>query len=213
VLIDGNTLVIEQLERGLKTLDIVVSQPKNNNDIITEISGYMRDGKTKKIIDEDITVSYSTDTGEIHALYLNGEEIPEGGEVEIVLEEAILLPKDQQYITIDMQKKEMIHPISGISLEMASAGKRSALTFITDSNIHPFDTYKTSASAEEKRLPHPSVQTIGENRTKWSYVIDEDLSDEVVLRRARESGRKAVFETPIVIELKVPSAHSFTPIP
>ena len=62
-------------------------------------------------------------------------------------------------------------------------------------------------------MPHPSVQTIGENRTKWSYVIDEDLSDEVVLRRARESGRKAVFETPIVIELKVPSANSFTPIP
>ncbi|SDI04599.1 hypothetical protein [Proteiniclasticum ruminis] len=213
VLIDGNTLVIDQLERGLKTLDIVVSQPKNNNDIITEISGYMRDGKTKKIIDEDITVSYSTETGEIHALYLNGEEIPEGGEVEIVLEEAILLPKDQQYITIDMQKKEMIHPIPGISLEMASAGKRSALTFITESNLHPFDTYKTSASAEEKRLPHPSVQTIGENRTKWSYVIDENLSDEVVLRRARESGRKAVFETPIVIELKVPSANSFTPIP
>ena len=213
VLIDGNTLVIDQLERGLKTLDIVVSQPKNNKDIITEISGYMRDGKTKKIIDEDITVSYSTKTGEIHALYLNGEEIPEEGEVEIVLEEAILLPKDQQYITIDMQKKEMIHPIPGVSLEMASAGKRSALTFITESNIHPFDTYKTSASAEEKRLPHPGVQTIGENRTKWSYVIDEDLSDEVVLRRARESGRKAVFETPIVIELKVPSAHSFTPIP
>ena len=213
VLIDGNTLVIDQLERGLKTLDIVVSQPKNNKDIITEISGYMRDGNTKKIIDEDITVSYSTKTGEIHALYLNGEEIPEEGEVEIVLEEAILLPKDQQYITIDMQKKEMIHPIPGVSLEMASAGKRSALTFITESNIHPFDTYKTSASAEEKRLPHPGIQTIGENRTKWSYVIDEDLSDEVVLRRARESGRKAVFETPIVIELKVPSAHSFTPIP
>ena len=213
VLIDGNTLVIDQLERGLKTLDIVVSQPKNNNDIITEISGYMRDGKTKKIIDEDITVSYSTETGEIHALYLNGEEIPEEGEVEIVLEEAILLPKDQQYITIDMQKKEMIHPISGISLEMASAGKRSALTFITDRNIHPFDTYKTSASAEERRLPHPGVQTIGENRTKWSYVIDENLSDEVVLRRARESGRKVVFDKPIVIELKVPSAHSFTPIP
>ena len=213
VLIDGNTLLIDQLERGLKTLDIVVSQPKNNNDIITEISGYMRDGKTKKIIDEDITVSYSTKTGEIHALYLNGEEIPEGGEVEIVLEDAILLPKDQQYITIDMQKKEMIHPISGISLEMASAGKRSALTFITESNLHPFDTYKTSASAEEKRLPHPSVQTIGENRTKWSYVIDENLSDEVVLRRARDSGRKVVFDKPIVIELKVPSAHSFTPIP
>ena len=212
VLIDGNTLVIDQLERGLKTLDIVVSQPKNNKDIITEISGYMRDGKTKKIIDEDITVSYSTETGEIHALYLNGEEIPEEGEVEIVLEEAILLPKDQQYITIDMQKKEMIHPISGISLEMASAGKRSALTFITDRNIHPFDTYKTSASAEERRLPHPGVQTIGENRTKWSYVIDENLSDEVVLRRARESGRKVVFDKPIVIELKVPSAHSFTPI-
>src|SRR5690606_5260889 len=109
---------------------------------------------------------------------LNGEEIPEGGEVEIVLEDAILLPKDQQYITIDMQKKEMIHPIPGVSLEMASAGKRSALTFITESNIHPFDTYKTSASAEEKRLPHPGVQTIGENRTKWSYVIDENLSDE-----------------------------------
>ena len=34
VLIDGNTLVIDQLERGLKTLDIVVSQPKNNIDII-----------------------------------------------------------------------------------------------------------------------------------------------------------------------------------
>lgn len=213
VLIDGNTLVIDQLERGLKTLDIVVSQPKNNNDIITEISGYMRDGKTKKIIDEDITVSYSTKTGEIHALYLNGEEIPEEGEVEIVLEDAILLPKDQQYITIDMHKKEMIHPIPGVSLEMASAGKRSALTFITESNIHPFDTYKTSASAEEKRLPHPGVQTIGENRTKWSYVIDENLSDEVVLRRSRDSGRKVVFDKPIVIELKVPSAHSFTPIP
>lgn len=213
VKIEGNSLNIDQLERGLRTLDIAVSESKHNPDIITEVSGYMRDRKTKEIIEESIIVSYSTKTKDISAIYVAEENIPDHGEVELVITEAMLLPKDQEYVTINMEEKKMTPEIPGISLTMVSSGKLTAVVFITEESIYPFDAYVSPESKEETRTPSPGIQNLGQNQSKFSYVFDEPLTGEIVFRRTRYSARKVVFETPIVIPLNVPDAQVITPVP
>lgn len=212
--IQGNTFTLEAVERGLRTVDITVSQDEENEEIISHVKGHVRDALTKEILVEDFTTSYLMTTGEINSFYLSGEKLPSEGEVELVVEEAILIPKNQRFVEVDTQKKQLVQEIPSLTLDMVSIGKMSALSFIVEENgTNPFGFFYYTEEGEEKKMPGPSIQSVGEGATKWSYVFEEPLHGIIKISRSTYFGETVQLEEKAVVRFSLPKAHSIAPLP
>ncbi len=215
--ISGNSLLIKSIERSPLRASILLDTDSLNLDRVTSLKGTLIDPVSGEILDDDLdSLMYDMD-GNIRAIFLDSDALPNNAfKCELVITGASLMAKDEEFVTIDFERKTIEPEVEGMELIGVSVGKKTAMWMNVRYKepgvmFNPFHYLYETNDGKTEFLPHGSYGGVNDEFYNISLIFDHEINDTIRLRKRSDQYSKHVtFEEPIRITIDIP--ETFDPI-
>lgn len=218
VSISGNSLLIKSIERSPLRASILLDTDSLNLDRVTSLKGKLIDPVSGEVLDDNLdSLMYDMD-GDIRAIFLDPDTLPKNAfRSELVITGVSLMAKDEEFVTIDFERKTIEPEVEGMELIGVSVGKKTAMWMNVRYKepgimFNPFHYMYETNDGKTEFLPHGSYGGVNDEFYNISLVFDHEINDTIRLRKSSDQySNHLTFKEPIRITIDMP--ETFDPIP
>lgn len=204
----GQIFTVKRLILYPTTTEVVIGYPEDNSSLIKGLDlAVTENGQDVLRQGDGITASYDEEAGEIH-LFLESNYFDPDASRQLSIRGLQLIPKDEEFITVDLFSRSMSPEPEGILLEECTVGEQSAyLTFrCVSGNQRGYSLFSSAYKdtfGDEYFIDSMSYETRGEHQ-EFSFTVAVPNDGKIILQR----GLTAPTPLPDPIAIDLPTFYS-----
>ncbi len=209
----GDQLELKSISRSPLSNNLLFKEMPGNEHRIRGIVGTIRNKETGEVLTDDLMTWYHDEKNMEFGTTSGITAEDNVKEIELEITGALMVRKDEEYVTIDLDTKTMDKTIE--DLEVIRIIKSKDLTQITFKVSLPEDSDGTAYSVFEgqyqnengdtKILPGPSFGGSGDYFI-LTYNFKEEIHGKIILKQLGRFDKARLFEEPYRITIEVPDA-------